>query len=193
MSWPHGDEAPHPRVLAVCTANICRSPFVERLIGVKAANYGLVTSVASAGFLTNGRAADSVMADFARTGGIELRDHSSRLIDGPLIDSADLVITMERRHAREAIVMAPDSAYRVHTLKGLLAAINRTPPAPGSLDDQLREIAEKRTFSDLMGDGGPDEVPDPHKRSKKHYRTAITTLDQLTTELATWLSQHRPV
>lgn len=147
--------------------------------------------MASAGFLFDGRGADSVMAEMVRPGGIDLSGHRSRKITQELADSADLIITMERRHAREIIVLAPDSAHRIHTMKGLVRATGAGSPA-GTLEESLTAIAAQRTFSDLMGDGGPDEVPDPHKKAKRHYKTALQSLDELTTDLTSWIASRTP-
>ncbi len=131
------------------------------------------------------------MADLVRPGGIDLSQHSSRKITQELADAADLIITMERRHAREIIVLAPESAHRVHTLKGLVRSTGAGGIA-ASLEDSLVDLAEKRSFSDLMGDGGPDEVPDPHKKAKRHYKSALQSLDQLTTDLTSWIASRVP-
>lgn len=148
---------------------------------------GVACSVASAGFMFDGRGPDQTMADMVSPGGIDVSRHLSRIVDAELAGAADLVVTMERRHARQIIVMNPDAAHRVHTLKGLVRA-SASLSAPTTLEESLRAIAEQRTFADLMGDGGDDEVPDPHKRSKRHYRSALEALDALTTDLTGWMA-----
>ncbi len=148
---------------------------------------GVASSVASAGFLTEGSGPDMTMGDMVRPLGIDVTGHRSQVVTAELVASADLIITMERRHARELIVMSSDSAHRVHTLKGLVSTLRSGPPLPGTLEEQLVALGAQRSFSDLMGDNTQDEVPDPHKRSKRRYRSAIEVLDGLTTDLTNWL------
>ena len=157
------------------------------MIAAKLDRLGVANSTASAGFMFDGRGPDLTMAEMVSPAGIDVARHQSRIVDGDLAGSADLVVTMERRHARQIIVMNPDAAHRIHTLKGLVRASISSPPDL-SLEDSLQSIAAQRSFSDLMGDGGDDEVPDPHKRSKKHYRSALEALDGLTTDLAGWIA-----
>lgn len=149
---------------------------------------GIAASVASAGFLTNDSAADTVMRDLVRPLGVDVSNHRSRIASADLVNAADLILTMERRHARELIVMSPDSAHRVHTLKGLITTLRISPPPSGTLEEQLVALGARRSFADLMGDNADDDVPDPHRRSKRRYRSAIEVIDGLTTDLAQWLA-----
>ncbi len=160
------------------------------MVSEKLARHGVESSLASAGFLFDGRSADNVMAGLVRPAGIDLSTHQSRKLTAELVNAADLVITMERRHAREIIVLAPDAAHRVHTLGGLVRTATAAPPDV-TLEESLSFLAEQRSFGDLMGEGGPDEVPDPHKKAKRHYRSALESLDRLTSELASWIATRR--
>lgn len=187
MAWPDGDDAPHPRVLVICTANICRSPVAAQILRDRAREMGATVSVASAGFLEDGRSADPTMVAMAAGRGIDVVDHHSRVVSEELVRAADLVVTMERRHARELVVMAPDVAHRVHTLLGLLQAVPFS-TVSGPIDEWLREVAARREAADLMGDRGTDHVPDPYSRSKRHYRACLDTLEPAITDLASVLA-----
>ena len=177
MSWPDPVAGDATRVLVVCTANICRSPAAAQLLRDRASARGVGVSVSSAGFLEDGRSGDPTMVALAATRGIVVGDHRSTVVDEPLLRSADLVVTMERRHARELVVMAPDHAHRVHTLLGLLEAAVRAAPS-GEIDSWLRTVTADRHAADLMGDRGADQIPDPYGRAKRHYRTCLDSLEQ---------------
>ncbi len=176
----------------MCTANICRSPVAERMIERGFAQRSVPVSVASAGFLEDGREPDSVMATMAAPLGIDTAGHKSRLVSPELVRSSDLVITMERRHARELIVGAPDVGHRVHTLRGLVAAASNStlpPPPSGALEQWLKLLTEQRSPSDLMGDNAPDNIEDPHGRSKRHYRKCLEQLEPVCADLVLLLTR----
>lgn len=137
---------------------------------------GLPASVASAGFLEDDREADMTMVRLAANRGVVVEGHLSRVANAELIESSDLVVTMERRHARNLVILAPDIAYRVHTMLGLVQIGSAVPPVDGDLDAFLRAVHDARDPGALIGDLGGDEIADPHGRAKRHYRRC---LDQL--------------
>ena len=116
------------------------------------------------------------MVSEAARRGIFVGEHRSRVVDEAMLRAADVVVTMERRHARELVVMAPEIGHRIHTLLGLVASAPNV-PAGGDLDHWLRDVTAGREASDLMGDRGPDQIPDPYGRARRHYRTCLDTLD----------------
>ncbi|MGI9600567.1 MAG: hypothetical protein ACR2QE_01690 [Acidimicrobiales bacterium] len=187
MSGPEIDPPTSTGVLVICTANICRSPVAAQMVRDRGAARGLNLSVGSAGFLEDGRPADATMAALALGRGTNVGDHRSRVIDEERLRGADVVVTMERRHARELVVMAPDVGHRIHTLLGLIEA-GRFQPVQGNLDEWLGALTEGRQAADLMGDRGPDHVPDPHGRAKRHYRNCLDTLDEAVEDLVELLS-----
>ena len=82
-----------PHILVVCTANVCRSPVAEALIGEKIARNQLSDwSVSSAGTWAMGpptASAYSVQCMAER--GLDIRDHRARKVDDALLEKADLV------------------------------------------------------------------------------------------------------
>ncbi len=177
------------QVLVICTANICRSPVGAQLIRDRAAGRSLAIDVDSAGFLEVGRPADPTMVSMARTRGVDVSTHRSQVVDETMVRRADVTVTMERRHARELVVLAPDVGHRVHTLLGLTDA-GRTVPGHENLELWLRAVAEQRSAGDLMGDRGPDHIPDPYSRAKRHYRVCLDTLDTAVADLVELLDSY---
>ncbi|NNE75250.1 MAG: hypothetical protein HKN26_16410 [Acidimicrobiales bacterium] len=186
MSWSRGDDAPHPRVLVVCTANICRSPVAEQMLRDRMAHYQVPASVASAGFLLSGSEPDRTMVKLAASHGVHVVDHLSQVATPELLDATDLVVTMERRHARDLIVQAPQATARIHTLLGLLSASAEVgrPARPTQLAPWLERVAAVRPPSVLVGDLGGDQIADPHGRAKRHYKKAFEQLRDAVDELA---------
>jgi protein-tyrosine phosphatase len=172
------------RVLIVCTANICRSPMGASALAAACARAAVPVEVASAGFLFDGRPASDHTRDVMRARGHDLAAHRSRVVDAAVLDGIDLVLTMERRHARD-LVLEHEPAAPVHTFKGfaaLASAFVLGPPEPvatlqGDLRAFVRAVDATRGPAALVGDGQSDEVDDPHGRSARVHRK---TADELT-------------
>jgi len=87
-------------VLMVCTGNICRSPMAEgflrhRLPSVLQSE----VTVRSAGtYGLHGNRAEPLAIRAAAAHGVDISNHRARILDAPLIRSADLVLAMQRYH-----------------------------------------------------------------------------------------------
>jgi protein-tyrosine-phosphatase len=88
-----------PRVLFVCTGNLCRSPMAEALARHEADKLGLELTVASAGTMDLGpRPAEAQAIAVCREIGVDLSTHVSREVTREALD-VDYVWVMERAHA----------------------------------------------------------------------------------------------
>ena len=127
--------------------------------------------------------------------GIDLRDHRSRALTRPLIEGADLVIGMGRRHVQEAILIDPRSWPRAFMLKELVrrgAEQGPRRPDQGILS-WVDAVHGDRTRKALVHRSSVDEVDDPYGRSLADYRATATELAELTTRLAQLLWPHQAV
>ena len=114
------------RILIVCTGNICRSPFIERLlqrqleerrtatdprsgpaIAVRSAGTG-----ALAGWAMDERAAAQLLAHGGDPAGF-----SARQLTAALIAESDLVLTATRAHRGKVAAMYPKALRRVFTFR----------------------------------------------------------------------------
>lgn len=169
------------RLLAVCTANQCRSPMAEVLLRRALATRGVDAEVVSAGSLPGGLQAShgSVRAMAGR--GLDLRGHRSRQLAVADLEDADLVLCMARRHAREAVVLHPPAWPRTFTLKELVrrgeAHGARRPGQP--LEDWLGELGEGRTRAGLLSDDPVDDVADPIGGPVAAYEATAALLEDL--------------
>lgn len=165
------------RVLFVCTANITRSMAAEHLARHQARQLGVDIGFSSAGMLPGDREADPPMAQLLDRRGIDTSAHRSRTATVPILASADVVLTMERNHVLFVADVLPDVLGRSFTLKDF---VDRSPTSPdASLQPRLAELAGGRAPNQLFGSGTPDEVVDPHGRSRRHYRRALDEIDDL--------------
>ncbi len=177
------------RILVVCTANICRSPMAAALLTEAFADHDIEVEVSSAGFLFEGHPASDTATKVLRERGLDLQAHRSRVIDGPLVADADLVLTMERRHARE-LVLEFDNAEKVHTLKAFAEHVYKLTgaehePRVFGIRPLVQAAASSRAASAFLGDGHLDEVVDPHGRSARVHRKTVAEIASAVAVIAT--------
>lgn len=119
------------RVLFVCSGNICRSPTAEAVFAHLAAERGLPAEADGAGIggWHVGEPPDRRSAAEAARRGVALRG-VARQVQADDFDAFDLVIGLDRTHARDLHRLAPDpeAAARVRLLR------EWDPLAAGDLD-----------------------------------------------------------
>jgi protein-tyrosine phosphatase len=127
-----------PSVLFVCTANICRSPLAMALFRHRLEQQGELPGwrIESAGtWAMEGEppALKSIMLLGRR--GINLRSHRSRTVSRELLQSFDLILTMERGHKEALRAEFPEIASRTFLLTEMVGE-NRDiiDPMGGSLE-----------------------------------------------------------
>ena len=86
------------RVVVLCHGNICRSPYLE--VALRRAFPAL--EVSSAGFVGPGRPAPEHALSVARSRGLDLSAHQSRIITRDVARGADLIIVMDVRQGQSA-------------------------------------------------------------------------------------------
>ena len=166
------------RILVVCTANICRSVMAERMLRREVAARDLDIEVTSCGILFDGEPPPEKVLAVLDDRGIDARDHRSRKFTPSMLYGVDLVVTMERMHARELAVTIDGSSSRIHTLGALVEWLSSTDELPATPADRVAACAAQLRPGDLLGTG-PDEVGDPHGRSNRLHRQAADRIDAL--------------
>ena len=169
-----------PAVLVVCTANICRSPMAEALLRYRAAEASVPIVVSSAGFLFDGEPAASDAIAAMSELGIDISAHRSRIVGPEMVRAVDLIITMERTHARSLVLKAPDSAHKIHTVGAAVRGLSSS--EPGTMSERIARLGRERSAVDLLG-RGDDEVDDPNGRPLKFHRRTAAQLDRLVSDL----------
>lgn len=176
-----------PRILTVCTGNICRSPLAEVVLRARLKSLGVRVHSAGTHALV-----DHAMPKQAQQSALELgaepadvAAHRGRYLVEPMLLEADLVLTMAREHRDVALQLAPSRLRQVLSVRefGRLAQ--------GLTDEQIRSAADAaghapadrltaavvavsgmRTF----GATDDDDVIDPYRQSDAVYRQAADEL-----------------
>ncbi len=156
----------------------------EALLRHRAAQEDIDLDVSSAGILFDGRPATEEAIETLAGMGIDLSTHRSRIIDAEMVRAADLVIGMERLHAREAIVLAPDSLGHTFTLKELVRRGESVGPRGREpVEEWMAMTCRGRNSLDLLGESADDDVADPFRRSARVYAATAAELEDLVSRL----------
>lgn len=150
--------------------------FADRLAAV-----GVDAHVHSAGLLTDGREASAHGVTVMGKRGFDLRAHRSRRMTAEMLDGADLIVGMERRHVREVAVLVPEAFGVAFTLPELARRLDAvgTRPEEVPVVDWIRRAGAGRRPADLLGDDAADEIADPYGRARRHYERTANEIEAL--------------
>jgi len=157
----------------------------EGLLRARLHERGVDATVSSAGITFEGRAATDEAIRAAAAYDVDISSHRSRVMSAELVHQADLIIAMERMHAREAVVLGDSLFRRCFTLKDLVRRGETIGPRrrDESIQDWLGRAASDRRPMELLGESADDDVADPYLGSPKVYAACIAELDDLVQRL----------
>lgn len=157
------------RVLYVCTANICRSPFMELLTTSWA--MGALQASSAGTHAQDGLPIDPAMTRTLAPLGPRADGFASRRVTGDLVDDADVVLTAELAHRRFVLEEHPAAFRKVFTL-GQFAAAATAEEVTGL--DLLDSLGSRRPAADPALDVG-----DPYRRGPRAATACGDTLTRL--------------
>jgi protein-tyrosine phosphatase len=152
------------RILAVCSGNVCRSPFVELLLRERLAARADIV-VASAGTIARPgqRMTHEMVASAARHGvAAELsRAHGASRLDERTVQASDLILGLTRAHRSAAVELHPRAVRRAFTLTEFARLCAATTDAARGLTAQelVADAAARRGLVPV--DAGADDIDDP--------------------------------
>lgn len=176
------------KVLFVCTANICRSPFMEQYARATAGHDALVCSSAGThGF--DGAPMDTVMANQLTQRGIGMSDFASRPITPSILNNNDLILTAESAHRKFILADHAAAFKRVFTVGQFAKTLERLDPADLA-DPDLIEIAA----NERVGDSTEHDIADPFRQGDAAAAVAADRitglLDQIVPVLRNLAGEH---
>ncbi|GAA1520046.1 hypothetical protein GCM10009788_24820 [Nocardioides humi] len=164
------------RVLFVCTANICRSPYME-LRSRSLAGSGSGIEFASAG--THGFDAhpvDRTMAAVLAERGVSsdlISGFASRPLTDDLIDAADLVLTAEATHRQFVLEEVPGAFRKAFTLGQFAESVARVAPDLRGAE-LVTAVGHRRA-----GTADHHDIRDPYRRGKAAAEVSADQIDAL--------------
>lgn len=158
----------HPRVLVICTGNVCRSPYAEHLLRDLVPD--LVVSSRGT-FALDGHPVDAEMATLLTTRDIDCSAFHAQQLKTEDV-SADLILTMSARQRSTLIEEHPEAARRV----GLLGAMAELEL---SVRDHGGELSAEAiaAWSRRPMPAGRD-IPDPYRRGPEAASTAAALIER---------------
>jgi len=103
------------RVLVVCVGNICRSPTAEFLLRHRLQNDRIVVESAGLAALA-GNPIDPTAGSLLEAHGIPAHAHVARQISPALINAADIILAMHRRHLSAIHAQVPHARGKTFLL-----------------------------------------------------------------------------
>lgn len=115
-----------PRVLFICTGNICRSAFAASCFSASPMTEGI--DIASAGTMAVvGHGIDDAFARIAQSLGADSRGHRARQLTGRILDEADILLVFGPEHREWILAGHPESSERVLALGQAGAVLSLLP------------------------------------------------------------------
>ncbi len=156
-------------VLFVCTANICRSPFLE-LTARHVAGPDSPLTFSSAGTMGfNAHPMDEVMAS---TLGLDASAFRSRPLTPAILAGVDLVLTAEREHRSRILEDQPALLRKVFTVGQFAAGVEAHPGVRGA--DLVAAQGRRRTAPTPEQD-----ISDPYRRGQEAAEEAAELMTRL--------------
>jgi protein-tyrosine phosphatase len=153
----------------------------EALLRERLRQRGIDATISSAGITFDGRAATDEAIKAAAAYNVDITEHRSRVMNADMLHHADLVLAMERMHAREAIVLGESLLQRTFTLKELVRRGEAMGPRGGgeTIEVWLGRVGADRRPMELFGESADDDVADPYLGPPRVYEACIAELDDL--------------
>ena len=175
LSLPGPTSREKPLIVAVCTGNVCRSPYMERLLQKLVGNSYEVVSAGTGALV--GDPMDPLSAKLLEEQGISAQRFISQQLTEDLVADASLILTATRDHRREVVQLAPVGLKKTFALGDLAHAVSELPAeavkgAPGRerLVTLLEAVELYRPQLNVLPAESVDIV-DPFKEDETVFRT----------------------
>ena len=174
---------PRFALLAVCTANICRSPMMEILLRDQLdPDRFEVASAGVSGFV--GQPMDAMSEMELMRHGLSADTFRSHPIDEYLVGAANLILTATAGHRQRILEDEPRAMRRSFTLREFATLCDRVDDDSLSPPQFVAAVAAQR-----QGLKGSMDVKDPYRRSPRVHRETANQIVEAVGIIATRLNR----
>jgi len=168
------------QILVVCTGNVCRSPYIERLLADGLAGLGVEVASAGTRALVGSPMDEGTRRLLARAG-VATDDFAARQLTAQLAQDADLVLTATRDHRSSVVRMAPRALRHTHAIADFadLVAQARLEPSDGSLIAQLAAGGAARRGEVPVRPAEDAQIVDPYRRGAEVFEQMAAQVAQV--------------
>ena len=186
------------RILFVCTANICRSPYaaaaLRQTLGADA-RFDIVSAGVRADWLeVAGEAAcDEMPYGVVRPSGLVVTHdapHESSQLTVDMVREADLIVTFEQSHRAAVLDLLPRAQTKVYTARQILRLATAVsapiwpPAAPERTGEPLRDLNAARSWAPYEDDS---DVADPHGNGIQAHHACADEVDSVVSAMVSVL------
>lgn len=195
--------AERPRILVVCTGNICRSPMGEIVLRQRLRDAGIDIAVASAG-VSNEEAGNPIYPPAQRTlteHGYGLPErHRAHRVTAEELENAGLILAMTTGHARAVRRLCRSlslSLTNIHLwTEFALPEVGIAPEGVfghgGVLSDDAGRASGRQHSSDFYYSSGEFDVPDPWGGSAREFEATLACVEAGSEHLVELLRSNLP-
>lgn len=169
-----------PRILVVCTGNICRSPAAELLLARDLRGLAEVSSAGTGALV--GHPVDFDTSLLLEERGVTTAGFRARQVTAQMVRDADLVLVAAREHRAAVLQLAPVAVRRTFTLLEFARLASAVAPQPGGgcrLESLVQAAAAARSHH-----RGPMDVADPYRRGPDAHLESVTTIERAVSQIA---------
>ncbi|MFB2599464.1 low molecular weight phosphatase family protein [Herbiconiux sp. P17] len=179
-----------PRILFVCTGNICRSPLAEKVLAARLRESGSGYVTSSAGLMAVvGASMEPQPSAIALRNGAE-PSHSASQLTAETAASSTLILTMTRDQRSEVAREYPAALRRTFTLgefTRILAELPDQVPGPSTDRTLFDTVLSASQYRGMVALSDLDDIDDPYRRSlETHERVGaeiVTRVDLLASQI----------
>ncbi|PWD51930.1 low molecular weight phosphatase family protein [Serinibacter arcticus] len=178
-------ETHRPRVLVVCTGNICRSPAAALLLADALGDEVEVGSAGTAAVV--GAPVEATVARLLAERGVDAGGGVAQQLDRALVEQADLVVALTREHRSQVVAASVRALRRTVTLRELArtaAGVESQDLPAGTIADRLAALTAL-TLRNRTGlaDPAEDDVADPYRRGDAVHVAVLAQIVEATTAI----------
>lgn len=172
-------------ILIVCTANMVRSPFAERMLQSRLDELapGLATVTSAGTQAAAGTTMDDRSVVELSLRGVDSARFSSRRISRSLLADSDIVLGMERDHVKAILTQWPEGLHRTFALGGFAHILTTMERAEDSVQPTIqagwRALVRSAAMSRGLASGTNHDIADPHNDSVTFYQSTMARIEEV--------------